>query len=265
MPEMSAEQQQALQEKLKSMSPEELREFQKQQCIFCQIVAGQVPAKKVYEDEQSLAIMDINPAVPGHILLLPKEHYAIMPQVPEKEIGHLFLVSKYLSQVLLKVLKAGGTNVFVANGLAAGQKAQHFIVHVIPRKEGDGVLNWEEKLLDNNIRLKVQQVVEGRLNELLGVKKEVVRAEMKKAAVPEKEKGKEQGKEEPLSGKEEKAEEEKEGGEREKEEDEAEPEEPGKEEQPQEAAEKGKSKKPEKKREEKEEGISLDDIAKLFT
>ena len=179
MPEMTAEQQQALQEKIKKMSPEELKQFQKQQCIFCQIVAGKVPAKKVYDDPLSIAILDINPAVRGHLLIIPKEHYAIMPQVPEKEISQLFVVAKYLSQVLLKTLKATGTNVFVANGLAAGQKSQHFMVHLIPRKEGDGVMSWDEKLLDPAIRSKVQQLVEGRFNELMGVKTEIVRLKEK--------------------------------------------------------------------------------------
>ena len=180
MPEMTAEQQQALQEKIKKMSPEELKQFQKQQCIFCQIVAGKIPAKKVYDDPLSIAILDINPAVRGHLLLLPKEHYAIMPQVPEKEISQLFLVAKYLSQVLLKTLKATGTNLFIANGLAAGQKSQHFMLHLIPRKEGDGVMSWDEKLLDPTIRSKVQQLVEKRFNELMGIKKEIVDLEEKK-------------------------------------------------------------------------------------
>ncbi|MEK6900770.1 MAG: HIT domain-containing protein, partial [Nanoarchaeota archaeon] len=107
------------------MSPEELMELQKKQCIFCQIVAEKVPAKKVFEDESIIAILDINPAAKGHILVLPKEHYAIMPQVPEEVIGHLFVVCKTLSNVLLKTLLVSGTNVFIANGLAAGQRAHH--------------------------------------------------------------------------------------------------------------------------------------------
>ena len=129
----------ALQEKIKNMSPEELKEFQKKQCIFCQIIEGKVQAKKIYEDEKSIAILDINPANPGHILLLPKEHYSVMPQIPEEEVAHLFMVSKFLSNAILKSLDASGTNIVVANGPAAGQKAQHFMIHVIPRKEGDGV------------------------------------------------------------------------------------------------------------------------------
>jgi histidine triad (HIT) family protein len=140
MPEqMNEEDVAALQEKIKNMSPEELREFQKKQCIFCHIVSGRVQAKKIYEDDKTVAVLDINPANPGHILLLPKEHYAIMPQLPEDELGHIFMVAKYLSNSALKALEASGTNIIVANGPAAGQKAQHFMVHIIPRKENDNI------------------------------------------------------------------------------------------------------------------------------
>ena len=174
MPDITDEQRKALEEKIKHMSPEELREFQKQQCIFCQIIAGKVPAKKVYEDEKCIGVLDINPAAKGHVLIMPKEHYVIMPQIPDKEIGHLFLVSKYLSQAMLKVMKVPGTMVYVANGLAAGQKAQHFMVHLIPRKDGDGIIDSTEKLLDLTLQRKVHLAVEHRLNQLLGIKKEVV-------------------------------------------------------------------------------------------
>ena len=144
MPEqqMSEEQIKELQEKVKNMSPEELKEFQKKQCIFCHIIGGKVQSKKIYEDDKCLAILDINPSNPGHILLLPKEHYSIMPQVPEDEIAHLFMVAKTLSNAALRGLGVQGTNIIVQNGVAAGQKAQHFMVHIIPRKEEDG-LNFD--------------------------------------------------------------------------------------------------------------------------
>ena len=178
--QLTPEQQKELQEKLKNMSPEELLEFQKQQCIFCQIISGKIPSKKIYEDDKNIAILDINPAAKGHILLLPKEHYAIMPQIPEKEITNLFLQAKKMSQLILKALKVSGTNIFVANGLAAGQKAQHFMIHIIPRKEDDGILGIEEKLTDEEMRTKVKSLIENKFNELMGVKKEVVEVEEKK-------------------------------------------------------------------------------------
>src|SRR3989338_4984837 len=109
--QMAEEQLKELQEKVKNMSPEELKEFQKKQCIFCQIIAGKVQSKKIYEDDKCIAILDINPANPGHILLLPKEHYSIMPQVPESEIAHLFVVMKTISNAALRGLGVQGTNI----------------------------------------------------------------------------------------------------------------------------------------------------------
>ncbi len=148
---MSEEQVAELREKIKNMSPEELREFQKKQCIFCHIVSGKVQSKKIFEDDKSLAVLDINPANPGHILLMPKEHYSIMPQIPEDILQHLFMVTKSLSNVALRGLEVQGVNILIANGVAAGQKANHFMIHIIPRKEGDGI-NFElpQKQIDEN-------------------------------------------------------------------------------------------------------------------
>lgn len=170
-PQLSEEQRKLLEEKIKNMSPEELKEFQKQQCIFCQIITGKIPSKKVYDDDLCQAILDVNPAAKGHLLLLPKEHYAIMPQIPEKVIGYLFTVSKNLSQIMLKVLKVSGTNIFIANGPAAGQRAQHFLIHIIPRLESDGVFPVPEKLIDKAMQQKVKMAVEEKLLALLGKKK----------------------------------------------------------------------------------------------
>ncbi len=111
----------------------------KQQCIFCQIIAGAVASKKVFEDDKVIAVLDINPANPGHMLVIPKEHYSIMPQIPDTELEHLGMIAKGLSRSAISGLKAQGTTVFIANGVAAGQRAQHFMMHVIPRLENDGV------------------------------------------------------------------------------------------------------------------------------
>jgi len=137
--QMTPEQVEALKEKLAAMSPEELAEFQKQQCIFCQIITGKVPSKVVYDDEGVIGLLDINPANTGHVLLLPKEHFQIMPQLPPELIRKMFVTAKKLSQAMLRGMKAKGTNIFVANGVAAGQRAQHFMIHIIPRFDNDGV------------------------------------------------------------------------------------------------------------------------------
>ena len=172
MPQLTEEQQKELQEKLSKMSPEELLEFQKQQCIFCQIIGGKIPAKKVFENEKCLAILDINPATKGHILLLPKEHFAIMPQLPDAELAPLFSTAQQLSQLLLRGLRVDGTTLFIANGLAAGQRSQHFLLHLIPRKEGDGLLPLQEKLLSHDDLNKSKALIQDRLNQLLGKKNE---------------------------------------------------------------------------------------------
>ena len=170
MADMSPEQVEELKEKLKNMSPEELREFQKKQCIFCHIVAGRAQAKKVYEDEHCIGILDINPANPGHVLLLPKEHYAIMPQIPEKEIMHLGITAKKLSHALLRALHADGTNIFIANGVVAGQKAQHFMILIIPRKEHDEVgIDIPEKLLSKQQLQQVKQHILPSIMKSLGI------------------------------------------------------------------------------------------------
>ncbi|MBN2453992.1 HIT domain-containing protein [Candidatus Woesearchaeota archaeon] len=124
---------------LKNMSPEEIAELQKKNCVFCQIASGQVPAKKIYEDEHCIAVLDISPANLGHMLLFPKEHYSVMPQLPDELTGHIFGVAKKLSQAALKAFKLRGTTIFVANGMAAGQKAPHVLVHIIPRAFEDGI------------------------------------------------------------------------------------------------------------------------------
>ncbi|MBW2977627.1 HIT family protein [Candidatus Woesearchaeota archaeon] len=185
--QMSPEQVKALQEKIKKMSPEELKEFQKKQCIFCQIIGGKVASKKVYEDEVCIAILDINPANPGHILLMPKEHYAIMPMIPDEDIAHLGMVSKAISHALLKALKVAGTNIFVANGPAAGQKAQHFMIHVIPRKEGDGVgLVIPENQVSEAELSEVKKVIKERIAQMFKLTKEVVEVEKKPEVIGKK-------------------------------------------------------------------------------
>jgi len=179
--EMTNEQAQELQEKIKNMSPEELKEFQKQQCIFCHIVSGKTQAKKVYEDEKVIAILDINPANPGHVLLMPKEHYSIMPLIPDDEIDHLFKVAKQMSKAELIAFKTEGaeedlgTTIFVANGAVAGQKAQHFMIHIIPRKGGDEVegLNMDEKTVSKEDINELKKRLRPKIKELLEWESEI--------------------------------------------------------------------------------------------
>jgi histidine triad (HIT) family protein len=160
---------------MENMSTEEIMELQKKKCIFCNIVSGKVQSKKVYDDSKCIAILDINPANPGHVLILPKEHYAVMPQMPDDIISHLYLVAKAISAIILKSLKVSGSTIFVANGVFAGQRAQHFMLHVIPRRENDGldILNIPQKQVSDSDLFEVQKRVIDRVNSLLNVKMEV--------------------------------------------------------------------------------------------
>ncbi|MBW2966866.1 HIT domain-containing protein [Candidatus Woesearchaeota archaeon] len=137
------------------MTPEQSREMQKQQCIFCQIVGGRVMSKKIYEDDKVMAILDINPANPGHILVFPKEHYPLLPMMPDHAVEYLFRVVKKLSRVQIAALKCDGNNIYLASGAAAGQKVAHAIVHLIPRKAEDGIDCFD--LVKNQIDLKDQE------------------------------------------------------------------------------------------------------------
>ncbi len=123
-----------------NMSQEEIAELQKQNCIFCKIAEKQIPAKILHEDDKVICILDINPASEGHILVYPKDHYMILPHIPDDLLAHLFKVARLMSNTLLKAMQSGGTSVFIANGMAAGQKAPHVLIHVFPRKMNDGLL-----------------------------------------------------------------------------------------------------------------------------
>ena len=166
---LTPEQRKELEEKLKNMSPEEIADLQRKQCIFCQIVDGKIPSKKIYEDDICLVVLDIRPATKGHCLILPKEHFSIMPQIPEAKLDHLFTTCKVLSKVLLKSLRSGGTNIFIANGLAAGQRAPHFMIHLIPRREGDGLFDLKENGVDLDIQKQILKSVLPHFNKLMGI------------------------------------------------------------------------------------------------
>ncbi len=131
-------------------SREELVKQQKADCVFCRIVAGEIPSKKVYEDEWIVAILDINPATKGHTLVLTKEHYPIMPLIPPGEFDHLFGTTAALSAAVREGALGQACTTFIANGAVAGQQSPHFLFHLIPREKGDSlsVLNVPKGKVD---------------------------------------------------------------------------------------------------------------------
>ena len=131
-------------------------------CIICSIIAGNIPSKKVYEDDLVLGVLDVNGANPGHCFVMPKNHYAILEQVPDNEVAKLFQASNKISRAIFESLGSQGTNIFLANGIPAGQTVAHVTVNVIPRKENDGVnLQWAPKQLSeeeiSTVELKLKE------------------------------------------------------------------------------------------------------------
>ena len=139
---------------------------QKNNCEFCQIIGKKINAKRIFEDEETLAILSPNPCCAGHILLMPKEHFSIIEQVPDYVIAHLSKLVNKISIAVFEVLQAKGTNILIHNGITAGQKTNHFMIHIIPRKENDGLdFQWQPKQLNeeqmSTIELKLKEESKG--------------------------------------------------------------------------------------------------------
>ncbi len=114
------------------------------QCIFCKIAAGEIPSKTIYEDEDFRVILDLGPATKGHALILPKEHYANLYELPEETAKKVICLAKKMAMVMTEKLHADGFNLVQNNGEVAGQTVFHFHMHLIPRYKGDGqTIGWK--------------------------------------------------------------------------------------------------------------------------
>lgn len=108
-------------------------------CIFCKIINRELPSSIVYEDDLTLAFLDIHPINEGHILVIPKQHQEKFTQLDPKTVGHLFLVGqKILSAVEKSDINCEGANLILSDGAVAGQEVMHSHMHIIPRFKGDG-------------------------------------------------------------------------------------------------------------------------------
>ena len=136
-----------------------------QDCIFCKIVRGEQPASKIYEDSDTLVFMDIGPIVKGHLLVVPKAHYAHLLETPAEVLAKLIAVVQKIAAAQKKALQADGVNIVQSNGRAAGQVVDHIHFHVIPRFASDGHhWNWKpQKYADNNEMQKLGEKIKGML------------------------------------------------------------------------------------------------------
>lgn len=119
-------------------------------CIFCKIIEGAIPSRKVYEDDSFIAILDLNPANRGHVIIIPKSHAADIFELPQEDAEKILLVAKKVAVALKKAYHCDGINIMQNNGEAAGQTVFHLHVHVIPRFNNDKVtLEWEENVIED--------------------------------------------------------------------------------------------------------------------
>lgn len=113
-------------------------------CIFCKIANGEIPSKTLYEDEAFRVILDLGPASKGHALILPKDHYANLYELPEEAAGSAMKLAKKMAAQMTERLDCEGFNLVQNNGELAGQTVFHFHMHLIPRYRDDGQkIGWK--------------------------------------------------------------------------------------------------------------------------
>lgn len=116
-----------------------------EECLFCRIVDGELPAWKVYEDGHFLAFLDVNPASKGHVLVIPKEHYPGLLDMSEHDLRHVMKVVQEVASAVVEATDADGFNILQSNNPVAGQQVFHVHFHIIPRNHGDNVeIEWDE-------------------------------------------------------------------------------------------------------------------------
>lgn len=114
-------------------------------CIFCKIANGEIPSKTLYEDEEFRVILDLGPATKGHALILPKNHYANLYELPEDTAAHAMLLAKKMAIKMTDKLHCDGFNLVQNNGEIAGQTVFHFHIHLIPRyKDDNQEIGWKK-------------------------------------------------------------------------------------------------------------------------
>ena len=109
-------------------------------CPFCAIIVGSLPASRVWEDATSIAFMDLRQAVPGHVLIVPRQHVETLDALDEETAAHLMRLAVRISKASVAAFAPHGFNLWQSNGEAGGQEVPHVHLHVQPRRTGDGLL-----------------------------------------------------------------------------------------------------------------------------
>lgn len=115
-----------------------------EECLFCKIVKGELPSSKIYEDEDTLAFLDLFPVNKGHSLVIPKEHYENIFDVPAESLSKISSVMKNVADAVKKGINADGISIAQSNGKDAGQIIPHIHFHIMPRFKDDGLKLWPQ-------------------------------------------------------------------------------------------------------------------------
>ncbi len=131
------------------------------QCIFCKIIAGEIPSATVYEDEYFKAILDISPAAKGHVIILPKKHSADLYELDEETAALALRTAQRIVKAMKEELGCDGINMLQNNGEAAGQTVFHYHIHLIPRYKNDQLsLTWvQEKYGEGEARALAEAIL----------------------------------------------------------------------------------------------------------
>ncbi len=134
-------------------------------CVFCKIVKGEIPATKLYEDKAALSFLDINPAAEGHAIVVSKQHYYTLLDVPHEELREIMeAVQKVAAAIMSTVPGVEGFNVLQSNQEAAGQVIPHLHFHIIPRRKADKLdFSWEQGKAERKELEKYAALVKGKL------------------------------------------------------------------------------------------------------
>ncbi|MEK7211857.1 MAG: HIT family protein [Patescibacteria group bacterium] len=132
-------------------------------CIFCKIIAGEIPAHKIYENHHAVAFLDIQPINPGHALIVPREHHQDLLSAPLEVLRDIMGAAQIIAPAIVKAVGADGFNLALNNGEAAGQAVFHTHFHCIPRFADDGLRHWPRK----NYAAEEAEALAGKIREQL--------------------------------------------------------------------------------------------------
>ncbi|MBI5449337.1 HIT family protein [Candidatus Gottesmanbacteria bacterium] len=128
-------------------------------CLFCKIIEGTIPANRVYEDKDFLAFLDISPVNPGHTLVLPKKHFETYLDTPDETLENLSKKVKKIALGIKEATEAEGINIMVNAHKAAGQVIPHLHTHVIPRYLSDGFKHWTgQKISEEKTKILAEKI-----------------------------------------------------------------------------------------------------------